>query len=188
MVETIRQKILTVYQYITNWLITISKLSICRLFGIDCYTTKVLWCWRRFTFLRATTKIKITKIVLILAVSHILKLKAYPQKVTVTQAWENRTLLRSTAVMFTLFLQARCVCHFTMVPQARQLWQRRQKFRLRRDGWAGRSVWGVWREGGKGKEGRREGVSQHAAPLGRQAITSKALPSLCSLLRSILLK
>lgn len=38
----------------------------------------------------------------------------------------------------------------------------------------------------KGRRGGGRGVSQHAAPLGRQAITSKALPPLRSLLRNIL--
>lgn len=46
-------------------------------------------------------------------------------------------------------------------------------------GWeiSARGVKGRW----EGKEGRRRGVSQHAAPLGRRAVTSKALPPSYSL-------
>lgn len=53
---------------------------------------------------------------------------------------------------------------------------------LGREGWARRSVHGVWRGKQEGRRGRREeegrrrwgweGVSQHAAPLGRRASTS----------------
>lgn len=41
---------------------------------------------------------------------------------------------------------------------------------------------------GKGRRGGGMGVSQHAAPLGRRAMTSKALPPLYSLRLNMLLR
>ncbi len=99
-----------------------------------------------------------------------------------TRVWESLILKWWSDVEF----RSECVFVSLFGPHRADS-SRRRGCRLRRDGWK-ISARGCEEKAGRERRGGGRGVSRHAAPLGRRAMTSKALPPPYCFQRNMLLR